>query len=255
MRVYERPAKANGILPPVRYLRGMPTNTISVIIPCLNEEKHIHKLLDFLRNNRGRSQVIVVDGGSSDATIPLVSNYPFVETIETNVANRAHQMNAGATIATGETLLFLHADTLPPRDFEQLILEAMQSGGNVGGAFYLRFDHKHWMFSMMTFLTRLNIPWITVGDHGLFFRKEVFESLGGFPDIPLLEDLELQLKARRQGKMVRIQAPVLTSARRFLNNGVLSQTLKDARILLSYFLGTPPENLAKLYSNNSEVAR
>ena len=228
---------------------------ISIIIPCYNEEKCLPQLLDHLGEIRHQHDVIIVDGGSTDDTLKLLNGHPEVQVIQTQYANRAAQMNHGAREATGDVFLFLHSDTFLPGDFAHLIDHSLTSPDVVGGAFFLRFSHNHWMLKIMSWITRLNIRWITVGDHAMFFRRQVFESLGGYPEIPLLEDLEFQLKARKLGRMVRVQAPVHTSARRFLNNGVLRQTWKDASILIRYYMGTSPVELAKEYSNNATAAR
>lgn len=157
------------------------------------------------------------------------------------------QMNIGAHEAAGDILLFLHADTILPNGFEEFISRACSGHDVVGGSFHLRFDVRHWLLGAISLITRLNIKWITVGDHALFFKREFFDALGGFPEIPLLEDLEFQLAARKHGKMVRAQAPVVTSARRFVKNGVVRQTFMDAYILLAYYLGRSPDKLARLY--------
>jgi len=224
----------------------MSETRISIIVPCLNEAEFISAALETTTLAGGRAEVIVVDGGSSDGTLEIVRQSS-AQLIQCPVRSRAAQMNLGAQQAKGDILLFLHADTLLPDGFEEEVLQACSDEHVVGGAFYLRFDHGHWMFGVMSALTRLNIKWITVGDHAMFFTRKVFDDLGGYPEIPLLEDLELQLRARRRGKMVRVQTPVTTSARRFLRNGVLRQMMKDACILVSYYLGRSPQQLAEVY--------
>lgn len=225
----------------------MKTAHISIIIPCLNEADAIRPTLNAASANPDLVEIIVVDGGSTDGTCDVVSQMPSVRLIHSPVKGRAVQMNLGAREAKGDILLFLHADTILPDGFEELVLKACSGESVVGGAFCLRFDAGHWLLRVISVFTRFNIKWITVGDHAMFFKRELFEQLGGFPEIPLLEDLEFQLEVRKHGKMVRVQASVITSARRFLRNGVARQTLLDAYILLSYYLGKSPDELARLY--------
>lgn len=229
------------------YFNRVKQTRISIIIPCLNEVEGIRATLNAAGAHSDLVEIIVVDGGSTDDTCEIVSQIPSVKLMHSPIKSRAVQMNIGAHEATGDILLFLHADTILPNGFEHHIMDSCTDDKVVGGAFYLRFNAQHWMLGIMSFITRLNIKWITVGDHAMFFKRELFERLGGYPEIPLLEDLEFQLNARKHGKMVRIQVPVITSARRFISNGVARQIFRDAYILLAYYLGRSPKKLAKLY--------
>lgn len=233
----------------------MPEPRLSIIIPCLNESRIISQMLEYLQATASDAEIIVVDGGSSDDTVNKVRLFSDVILLESKVTSRAYQMNLGAKHAKGDIFLFLHADTFPPANFVDLILKACTGENIAGGSFSLAFDHSHWAFRAIAAITYLNIPWITVGDHGLFFQRSIFEKLNGFPAIPILEDLELQLMARKKGKMIRITHPVTTSPRRFLNNGIFRQIALDAYILVAYFLGVSPKRLARLYSDEPDLAR
>lgn len=224
----------------------MKSSSVSVIVPCLNEEEGISEFLDKLCAF-APDEIIVVDGGSTDGTRPILKSRSHVKLIESNIKQRAHQMNLGAREAQGDVLLFLHADTSLPENWQTEVARVMSNTSNVGGAFSLDFDGSHWILSIIKIVTKWNLPWLTFGDHAMFFRKEVFDDLGGYPEMPILEDLELQLRARRIGRMSRIKSPVRTSARRFFTNGVIKQSLIDLVILTGYYVGVSPTRLARIY--------
>jgi len=228
---------------------------ISIIIPTLNEAQCIGRILAQLSNNANAVEVIVVDGGSTDGTDDICQSFPEVQFVQMTSAQRARQMNHGARKASGEILLFLHADTLPPPNFVELIEEAMSDINVIAGAFSIQFDADHWILSLISSITRLNITWLTFGDHGIFTRKTDFLYHNGYSEIPILEDLELQIRLKEQGVLVRPSASVITSARRFVNNGILRQTMRDFMILVGYFIGIQPEKLAQYYSNSAKSAR
>ncbi len=224
---------------------------LSVIIPCFNEADNIRGVLDSLLLDEYPVEVIVVDGGSTDSTSDVVRSYQRVHFIQSEIAGRSHQMNIGARRATGDSLLFLHADTRLPSGYYEHIEEVLDQDTHCGGSFRLRFDANHWLLTVVEYLTHLNLKWLTFGDHGMFFRAEIYHTLGGYGDMPVLEDLEFQLRARRIGKMPRIASPVTTSARRFVKNGVARQLCIDAMILLGYGLGIPADKLARLYPRHT----
>ncbi|RLD20322.1 MAG: glycosyltransferase [Bacteroidetes bacterium] len=228
---------------------------ISIIIPTLNEALCIGKTLTHLSNSDGDFEIIVVDGGSTDGTDVICRRFPDVRYVQMQSAQRARQMNRGAREASGDTLLFLHADTLPPSEYINHIYDALSGNKVIGGAFSIKFDANHWLLTVISRMTRLNIAWLTFGDHGIFLRKTDFLHLNGFTEIPILEDLEFQLRLKKHGVLVRPNASVRTSARRFINNGVIRQTLRDFGILMGYFVGVSPIRLARYYSNDVVSAR
>ena len=221
---------------------------ISIIIPTLNEARCIKETLMQLTNSTDSIEIIVIDGGSTDGTDMICNSFESVRYVQMTSAQRARQMNRGASEASGDTLLFLHADTLPPRNFSDLIYDALSGNNVISGAFSIQFDVNHWMLNLISRVTRLNLAWLTFGDHGIFLRKTDFLRLNGFTEMPILEDLEFQLRMKKQGVLVRPKASVRTSARRFVNNGVIRQTFRDFGILMGYFIGIPPVRLARYYS-------
>jgi rSAM/selenodomain-associated transferase 2 len=228
---------------------------ISVIIPTLNEALSIGNTLSHLIRTPDVYEIIVVDGGSNDGTDVVCRRFPDVQYVQMTNAQRARQMNRGASEASGDILLFLHADTLPPSNCVELIHEALSGNDVIGGAFPIQFDANHWMLTIISRMTRLNIAWLTFGDHGIFLRKADFLRINGYTEIPILEDLELHLRMKKNGMLVRPKASVRTSARRFINNGVIRQTVRDFGILAGYFVGVSPIKLAQYYSNIGEKVR
>ncbi len=220
--------------------------SVSVIIPTLNEEKHICQTLSAVKSD-GRAEIIVVDGGSSDRTIEILRANG-VDVIYSS-RGRSGQMNAGAGHASGEILLFLHADTLLPADWYDHVIHAFDSPDVGGGAFLLRIDANLPGLRLIEILAnfrsrRMQMPY---GDQAIFLRKETFERIGGFPQISLLEDLELVRKLRQLGRLKILPAAVLTSARRWQNCGVLRTTAVNQLVILGHILGIPIDNLARFY--------
>jgi rSAM/selenodomain-associated transferase 2 len=214
---------------------------LSVIIPTLNEAVAIGRTLDSLPPE---VQVVVVDGGSTDDTSRIAAERG---TVVQGPRGRARQMNEGARHATGDVLLFLHADTL----FGEAALEGMHkslSDSRVeSGTFRLRFDAPGWLLRMYGACTRLTPPSLCFGDRGLFVRRQTFESVGGFPDLPLFEDVEMVRLLHRRGGFRMLPQHVTTSARRFNDNGVIRQQWQNAVLWSRYRCGADPALLAEAY--------
>ncbi len=221
-------------------------STISIIIPALNEADNIAPALSALTRRDG-VEVIVVDGGSSDGTADLARSNG--ATVLASVPSKARQMNTGAEAATGDILLFLHADTQLPEYFEAPIIETVNQSGVAGGAFELRIDSEA---KGLRYIERvanrrarhLQAPY---GDQGLFVTKTLFEEIGGYPDMPIMEDFELIRRLRRKGKIAILDLYVKTSARRWQNIGIFKTWLINQIIIAAYLLGVPPERLSRWY--------
>lgn len=229
-----------------------PENLISVIIPTLNEAENIFKSLCSARRAYSAIEVeiILVDGGSTDGTL---TNIPQGVMVVQTKANRAHQMNQGAALAQGDILLFCHSDTQLPPDWREEVLAAMKDPQVSGGAFQSRLEPE---IGMLKWLNRRKLPqdWrFMYGDQCLFLRKSVFKRMGGYPRIPLMEDVELARGMAQQGKVTRIEARVVTDSRRMLENGVMKQLIGNAWRMFRYlYLNASPQDIAKTYRSSRE---
>jgi len=222
--------------------------TVSVIIPTLDEREHITAALDLLQERRRAGhEVIVVDGGSDDGTCEVASGK--ADRILNSPRGRAIQMNAGAREAHGGILLFLHADTLVPDVSFRVFLEEFPSSGRVWGRFDVRLSGSHRMLrvveNMMNIRSRLS--GIATGDHGIFVRRETFEKVGGYPEIPLMEDVAISRRLKRQSRPFFPRGHVVTSSRRWEENGIRKTILLMWRLRLAYALGADPADLARSY--------
>jgi rSAM/selenodomain-associated transferase 2 len=225
----------------------LPAPTLSIIIPVLNEAVGIVGLLQSLQGLRTKgAEIIVADGGSADATIQLA--LPLADQVMTAPQGRASQMNAGAAIARAPVLLFLHADTQLPETALMLVTQAIQRGRLWG-----RFDVKIFgtasglglIGTMMNLRSRLS--GIATGDQAIFVRRDVFNQLGGFPDLPLMEDISFSRQMKRFGRPACLSEKVITSGRRWEKHGVLRTILLMWSLRLRYFFGADPADLAREY--------
>jgi rSAM/selenodomain-associated transferase 2 len=221
---------------------------VSIIIPVLNEEKAIPALMNNLAAQEGKCEIIIVDGGSTDQSLEICKNYNNL-TVITSEKGRADQMNKGAEIAGGDVLLFLHADTLLPPGGIGAIEAAMVEEETVGGSFYLKFDMENLAFRFFSVFTRINSAYLTYGDQGIFIKKSVFEEIGAFKQLPILEDFEIQKRLRKKGRFIKLPLPVTTSARRFLHNGIFKQQLLNIALLCAYELGYSPAKIKAFYKD------
>jgi rSAM/selenodomain-associated transferase 2 len=220
---------------------------LSVVIPTLNEARSIGATLDALLSEGEGVEVIVVDGGSSDATREIARGRG-AKLIESG-RGRGLQMREGAGAARGRALWFLHADTLPPRDFAARIEEALRDPSVVAGNFDVLFDGGSRAARFLTWLyPRLRALGLCYGDSGIFARRDTYERVGGFRAFPIFEDLDLVRRLRGVGRVAHLRARVTTSSRRFEGR---SFTLTFARWSLLqglYWLGVSPDTLARLYA-------
>ncbi len=224
-------------------------SSISVIVPALNESGVLVQTLQRLQPLRNRGhEVIVVDGGSTDGT--LAEAMPLADRVLQVARGRARQMHAGALDANGSILWFLHADTQPPETADSLILEALARGQGAWGWFDVRLSgSSHRLLKNVAWLMnrRSRLTAIATGDQGIFMRRAIYEQAGGFPLIPIMEDIALCRRLRRLGRPVQIDTPLLSSSRRWEKHGVLRTIVTMWGLRLGYFLGIDPQRLARFY--------
>src|SRR3989339_1601073 len=219
---------------------------ISVVIPTLNEESHIEKTLLSVIKQEGDYELYVVDGGSSDNTVAIARKYACVINSQ---LGRANQMNAGAKLCTGDILLFLHADTILPDNAFREIRKRVQDDTVVGGSFYIAFDADNFILRGVSFITRFNFRLFHFGDQGIFVRRNVFQKLHGYKEMPIMEDYEFYKRLGKQGKVILIRMPVISSARRFIRKGVLRQLLINKFVVLTYWEGVDIQTIKRFYDD------
>jgi rSAM/selenodomain-associated transferase 2 len=219
---------------------------ISVIIPTLNEEATLPVTLSRLAG-RSDTELIVVDGGSTDRTVEVARQFtPYVFVSHTG---RARQMNAGARHATGDILLFLHADTLLAAGALDEIQQQIITDGAVGGAFDLHIDSPRRLHRLVAKISsyRSRLLRLPYGDQGIFVWRQVFDALGSFPELPIMEDIAFGRRLRRTGRLTFISSGLTTSGRRWLANGVLKTTLVNWWVTLLFFVRVSPRRLRRIY--------
>lgn len=220
---------------------------VSVVIPALNEAENIQPCIAAARQEYAPAEVeiIVVDGGSSDGTLNLI---PPDVTLLHSPRGRGVQMNRGAAASQGEIMAFCHADSLLPAGWREAVIEALGDAEVSGGTFQTLILPAR---GILRLRNRLAFPanWkIMYGDQVQFMRRTTFEQVGGFREIPLMEDVEMARALRRAGRLVRAPLRVVTSSRRFLERGPLRQWLANIRRMIRYlYLGATPERLAQEY--------
>ncbi|HHH48457.1 MAG TPA: glycosyltransferase [Gammaproteobacteria bacterium] len=220
---------------------------ISIIVPVLNEASTIAVCLDSLQPYRAQGhEVIVVDGGSRDDTLALAR--PLTDRVLVAPAGRARQMNQGAQAARGEVLLFLHADTRLPEAACEVIVSALRTAAR-WGRFDVRLSGAAPAFRMIEFMMNLRsrLTRIATGDQAMFVRKDLFHAVGGFEDIPLMEDIALSRRLKKMAPAACLRQRVVTSSRRWEENGIFQTVLLMWRLRLRYWLGADPARLVRQY--------
>lgn len=225
---------------------------ISIIIPVLNEEENISSALANTERLSGEKEIIVVDGGSIDNTVSIVNSvgaYNYTPLLLSSQKGRGHQMNRGAEIAKGDTLIFLHADTTLPENAITRIEEAMKNHEIIGGRFDVSFDDDRFIFKLIAFLMnwRSHLTGIFTGDQAIFIRKSVFKDIGGYLEIPLMEDIALSKKMKRTGRVVCLEHSAITSARKWKEEGIIKTILLMWFLRFLYFFKISPIFLSKIY--------
>lgn len=221
---------------------------LSVVIPSLDEAACIEATLQSLAPARLRGvEIVVVDGGSTDATRALA--IPWADRIIETPRGRSTQLNAGAQIARGRVLLFLHADSQPPPHFDQAILSAVKDSSTAWGRFDIRIEGAHRGLKLVARLMNLRsrLTSIATGDQGIFVTRDLFRALQGFPAQPLMEDVEFSKRAKRRAAPICLRQSIRTSGRRWERHGVLRTILLMWRLRLAYFLGADPADLRRHY--------
>lgn len=223
---------------------------ISVIIPTYNEADQVAETINKILETKGtaKTEIIIVDGNSTDDTLAIAKSLG-VLTVTSTRKGRGAQMNAGAAIATGDIFYFLHADSIPPKNFAGYIQNAMNAGAK-SGCFRLAFDHQHWFLKANCWFTRFNVNAVRFGDQSLFVTREVFKKSSGFrEDLIVMEDQEIIHRLKRSGKFTVMNAAVTTSARKYLENGIYRMQGIFFRIWLLYYLGYSQEHIVKVYKS------
>lgn len=243
--------------------------TITVVIPTLNEEAVLPRTLSQAAS-LGFDELIVVDGGSHDRTREIVQAFASAPAISlqrsllslqssalspvsllTAPPGRANQMNAGAAASEGTVLLFLHADTSLPSDARQAVERALEDPACVGGRFDVRFERDSgpgWLISRMMNL-RSRWTGIATGDQAIFVRRSLFEQLGGYSDLPIMEDVDFSQRLKRTGRLSALRSKVITSYRRWETRGPLRTMLLMWVLRFLYWIGISPHRITRLYGS------
>lgn len=219
---------------------------VSIIVPVLDEESAIASTLDSLRSFS--AELIVVDGGSQDRTADIARQMR-VRVID-SCRGRSPQMNTGAAAASGDIVLFLHADTRLPSSAIGDVTSALNDPRCVGGWFDLKLDDTRYIFKLIGFLISLRsrLTRVATGDQAIFVRREIFEAMNGFPEIPILEDIVFCRNLKTMGKLACLGSQVVTSARRWRKDGVGRTILKMWALKLLFLIGVSPFRLKRFYA-------
>jgi rSAM/selenodomain-associated transferase 2 len=233
------------------------TIMISVIIPVFKEEGCISGTIRSLLETKGEDpgEIIVVDGDESGSTIDSIKiqNNRIIKLIAPR--GRAVQMNKGAAQASGDILLFLHADTLLPEKGFEKIRQTMESGKYAAGAFNYAIQSRNLFLRHIYYTSylRSRISRIAYGDQAIFIRKDYFEKIGGYPEIPLMEDVELMKRIKKnKDKICILKEGVITSARRYEEEGIIHGWLRNHKVRILYYFGVSPQRLAKYYPDTRQ---
>ena len=230
---------------------GADPSRISVVIPTLNEAAYLEETLERL-DAAADTEVVVVDAESSDGSAGIARRRP--ATVLSGVAGRARQLNAGAAVATGGVLLFLHADTLLPPRFEDHVRLSLAQPGVVAGAFRLGIRRAQGSLAVIQRVANWRARYLQMpyGDQALFLKARTFHDLGGFADLPIMEDFDLVRRLRRRGRIDVVPAPAVTSGRRWRAIGPWRTTWINQTTILGYYLGVSPQRLADRYRRDPD---
>lgn len=226
---------------------------ISIIIPTLNESHTLESTLEGVLSDKN-GEVWVIDGGSQDNTLEIAKKWGVNALLSPN-RGKAAQMNYGATLATGDILLFLHADTLVPANYGQMIRDRLQDPSVIAGSFQFRFRDPTITLKLVEKTVNWRSHWFSLpyGDQGLFLKASTFKTMGGFKDLPIMEDFELIQRLKQQGNIAIVPSPIIISDRRWRKLGIFKTTLINQIIVVGYYLGVSPEQLVKWYRRQEGV--
>lgn len=221
---------------------------LAIVIPALNEAANLSRLLPDLARGCPGADIVVVDGGSGDDTAAVVARHGGPRLLA-SARSRALQMNHGARATSGDTLLFLHADTRLPEGAARAIEQALAEPGVAGGRFDVRFDNDRPLFRMIAWFmnARSRASGICTGDQAIFVRRADFEAVGGYPEIPLMEDIELSRRLKRRGRLRALRLRVTTSARKWEREGPLRTIGLMWALRVLHFCGVAPARLHRWY--------
>lgn len=221
---------------------------ISVVIPTLNEEDNIRRSIEAVRAENGNLEIIVADGGSSDNTVAEAESFRDVLVVRSR-KGRGLQLNAGAAVSHGDVLLFLHADTVMEEGWSMYIRSAFEDEGVVGGAFTLGIDCPGWRFRLTEYWVKLRcrLFLLPYGDQGIFVMRDAFERLGGYREIPVMEDVDMVGRMKKLGRIVMLDKKAHTHARKWVREGWARTSLRNQLLMIMYRLGVDPHRLARIY--------
>ena len=224
---------------------------VAIIIPMLNESEIIVEKLQSLQYLRPQCELILVDGGSLDGSVDLAR--PWVDKLVVSPAGRAKQMNAGVAATSAELLLFLHLDTQVPGNLMAL-LAAQRDGCDYWGRFDVTIDGQHWMLPVVAFFMnmRSRVTGIATGDQGIFMSRSLFHKVGGFPDQPLMEDIEMSRRLLKAVRPACLRQKVITSGRRWEQHGAIRTICLMWSLRWAYWCGEAPDKLAERYGYRVE---
>lgn len=222
-------------------------DTLSIIIPVLNEAVNIEKCLSQFQNLFD-AEIIFVDGGSKDNTVELIEKNGF-KVIKSPVKMRSFQMNLGAKNAQGDILLFLHGDSILPPNYFLLINNIFQQENTIAGAFCLKIDDNNKVFRLLELMVNMRSHFLSLpyGDQGIFIKKSIFQEMGGFTELAIMEDFELIKRLQKLGQIRIVSERIITSARRWQKLGIVKTTIINQLIIIGYYLRIEPQKLANFY--------
>ncbi|MFB3083725.1 MAG: TIGR04283 family arsenosugar biosynthesis glycosyltransferase [Gammaproteobacteria bacterium] len=221
---------------------------LSIVIPTLNQAGEVRKSLSSLQRLRAQHhEVIVVDGGSDDRTQELARS--LADYVIQSARGRSRQMNAGAALASGEILIFLHADTQLPEGVDRYLSSVMVRSGRDWGRFDVRLSGSHRLFRLIEWLMNLRsrVTGIATGDQAIFIRRDLFSEIGGFPEIDLMEDIAISRALKHHGPPLCLKACVVASSRRWEQYGIFRTVVKMWYLRMAYMLGADPSKLSQQY--------